>query len=494
MKFLQILVALAILCTPALGQTTTIFDSWNKGSVDNNPTGSTSFTIFEPHMITYIDTYHWNYGQGTSSGGTISLKKEDGETFGPWTVTAESGSGAANAWWISHPDMVIPAGTYSIIDSEPETWSKNSESNDCGFSKVEGHPEKAAEFTPDSGKETEAALTTDEALGNKENKIRVVDEVEPRSKYLTDSELDTLHNFGKELLNNAPPEIRNGGDLAKARYAYTEYCSVLAKGGAPVNADYWTRFQNLIINQDPGRWTCGFHEDSLNQIFNGMGLGEKIVELEAQREGIMPEDVSKMTDPNFNHIAIAIKAEGDIFVFDPWQQALNSKNGDYSGAEESMWNGMPASVWGKILREKQQYIQFTDNGGNNWYDSTAPIVEKYYPKSKKDLEVPNKDAEDWYNKGIDIFNQYLDFEGAINAYDEAIRLNPNYADAWNARSVALSEQDKYDESLKAIDEALRIDSNNAKFWHNRGIILKNLGRTLDADAAYAKAKDLGYTG
>jgi len=141
MKFLPILVALAMLCTPALGQTTAIFDNWNKGSVDNNPTGSTSFTISEPQMITYIDTYHWNYGSGTEAGGTISLKKEAGETFGPWTVKAESGSGAANAWWRSYPDEVIPAGTYTIIDSEPETWSQNSGSNGCGFSKVEGYPQ-----------------------------------------------------------------------------------------------------------------------------------------------------------------------------------------------------------------------------------------------------------------------------------------------------------------------------------------------------------------
>ncbi len=116
-----------------------IFDSWNTGSVDNNPTCSPIFTISQPQKITYIDTYHWNYGQGTSSGGTISLQNGNSETFGPWAVTAESASGAANAWWKSHPDMVIPAGTYTIIDSEPETWSKNSESP-CGFSKVEGYP------------------------------------------------------------------------------------------------------------------------------------------------------------------------------------------------------------------------------------------------------------------------------------------------------------------------------------------------------------------
>ena len=37
-----------------------IYNSWNTGSVNNNPTCSPFFTISEPQMITYIDTYHWN--------------------------------------------------------------------------------------------------------------------------------------------------------------------------------------------------------------------------------------------------------------------------------------------------------------------------------------------------------------------------------------------------------------------------------------------------
>jgi Flp pilus assembly protein TadD len=62
------------------------------------------------------------------------------------------------------------------------------------------------------------------------------------------------------------------------------------------------------------------------------------------------------------------------------------------------------------------------------------------------------------------------------------------------QGVALSNQHKYDEAIKATDEAIRIDPNNAKFWHNNGIFLNHLGRTSEADAAYARAKDLGYTG
>jgi S-layer protein (TIGR01567 family) len=120
-----------------------IFNNWNIGSVDNSPSSATIFTISEPYMITYIDTYHWNDGSGTEAGGTVALRDDDGKEYGPWQVETKSGQGGVpNAWWIAHPNEKIPAGAYEIIDSDQSTWSQNSESGGCGFSKVEGYPIK----------------------------------------------------------------------------------------------------------------------------------------------------------------------------------------------------------------------------------------------------------------------------------------------------------------------------------------------------------------
>jgi hypothetical protein len=127
---------------PAGSDEAVILDSWNLVAVDNNPNCSPTLTLSKPHMITYIDTYHWNYGQGTESGGSISLQDGNGETFGPWQVEAQSASGAANAWWIAHPNEIVPAGNYIIIDSQPETWSRNAKSP-CGFVKIQGYPVKS---------------------------------------------------------------------------------------------------------------------------------------------------------------------------------------------------------------------------------------------------------------------------------------------------------------------------------------------------------------
>ena len=42
------------------------------------------------------------------------------------------------------------------------------------------------------------------------------------------------------------------------------------------------------------------------------------------------------------------------------------------------------------------------------------------------------------------------YDEAIKAFDEAIRLDPNLAGAWNNKGVALNSQGNYDEAIKAM--------------------------------------------
>jgi Flp pilus assembly protein TadD len=47
---------------------------------------------------------------------------------------------------------------------------------------------------------------------------------------------------------------------------------------------------------------------------------------------------------------------------------------------------------------------------------------------------------------------------------------------------------------ESLNYSVRLDPNYAVAWNNKGEILKALGRTNEADVAYAKAKELGYGG
>ena len=119
-------------------KSTALFDNGNIYATLNNPTRATMFTINAACRITAITTYHWNSGQGAEPG-TIRLVQQGGKVFGPWKAAGVRGQGSVpNATWIVKPDVNIPAGTYTVIDSSPPTWSQNAASQGSGFTRIEG--------------------------------------------------------------------------------------------------------------------------------------------------------------------------------------------------------------------------------------------------------------------------------------------------------------------------------------------------------------------
>jgi hypothetical protein len=102
-----------------------IFTITSVGVAENGASQPTVFTIKESWLVTEIKTYHWNNGKGLTPG-TIGLKSSDGTVYGPWQSTGAPGQGGvADAYWIVKPQVTIPAGTYTVIDSDPSTWAKN---------------------------------------------------------------------------------------------------------------------------------------------------------------------------------------------------------------------------------------------------------------------------------------------------------------------------------------------------------------------------------
>ena len=117
-----------------------IFNNGNTGGVYNNPSRATTFTLRAPHVITLITNYHWNNGRGATPG-TIALRGSDGRTYGSWRTSGSPGQGGVpNANWNAAPNVTLPAGTYTVIDSNPATWAQNSDSQGSGHTRVEGYP------------------------------------------------------------------------------------------------------------------------------------------------------------------------------------------------------------------------------------------------------------------------------------------------------------------------------------------------------------------
>jgi hypothetical protein len=119
--------------TPAASTEEEFFAITNGGGVENGATAPTEFTIHEPWLVTAITTYHWNDAQGAAPG-TIGLQDASGQLYGPWQASGTPGQGGVpNAYWTVNPGIVIPAGTYTVIDSDPDTWAQNNGTGGAGM-------------------------------------------------------------------------------------------------------------------------------------------------------------------------------------------------------------------------------------------------------------------------------------------------------------------------------------------------------------------------
>lgn len=118
----------------------TVLDNGNIYKVFNKPTRPTFFSLSYPALLTYIYTYHWNDARGFKPG-QIAVQHEDGTTYGPWKAIGKPGQGGVpNAYWESEPLVQLKAGTYTIIDSNPPSWSQNEGTRGAGFARVRVAP------------------------------------------------------------------------------------------------------------------------------------------------------------------------------------------------------------------------------------------------------------------------------------------------------------------------------------------------------------------
>ena len=78
-------------------------------------------------------------------------------------------------------------------------------------------------------------------------------------------------------------------------------------------------------------------------------------------------------------------------------------------------------------------------------------------------------------------------ENSIAAYNEAIRLKPDYAQAYNNRGNVKGLLERHEEAIADYDEAIRLKPDYAQAYYNRGNAKGRLERHEEAIAAYNEA-------
>ncbi len=160
---------------------------------------------------------------------------------------------------------------------------------------------------------------------------------------------------------------------------------------------------------------------------------------------------------------------------------------------------------GKYASNSNQAIEWYNKGVDlGTLGQYQEAIEAYDQALKINPEL----TAAWYNKGMDL-GTLGRYQEAIEAYDQALKINPEFTEVWSNKGVDLGYLGRYQEAIEAYDQALKINPELTLVWYNKGVALDNLGRyqeaivvydqalkinPRDAEAWYNKGVDLGYLG
>ena len=118
-------------------------------------------------------------------------------------------------------------------------------------------------------------------------------------------------------------------------------------------------------------------------------------------------------------------------------------------------------------------------------------LDHYVYAIKRTTEL--KDSEVTYFNIAYSFYQKEEYVRALENYDKALQLNPEYWDAWVGKGAALVGIGRYEDALIYYDKAVEQNPQNGKAWYDRGYLLEEIGRKDEAEKCFKRAKELSYS-
>jgi len=100
-------------------------------------------------------------------------------------------------------------------------------------------------------------------------------------------------------------------------------------------------------------------------------------------------------------------------------------------------------------------------------------------------------AEDYFNSGIAKHN-LKDYKGAIQNFNKAIEIAPNFTEAYNSRGNAKNQLKDYSGAIQDYNKAIELNPNYAVAYFSRGIAKILSGQKNNGCLDLSKAGELGF--
>ena len=100
----------------------------------------------------------------------------------------------------------------------------------------------------------------------------------------------------------------------------------------------------------------------------------------------------------------------------------------------------------------------------------------------------------YYNNKAVVLYYLKNYTEALASYKEALKVDPENADAHNGMGNIYYHRQSWEKALKAYDRAITLAPRTSSFYRNKSGVLRWLGRNEEAEQASARANLLDSAG
>ena len=173
--------------------------------------------------------------------------------------------------------------------------------------------------------------------------------------------------------------------------------------------------------------------------------------------------------------------------FDAW---LHAHLNEQPVFEDDAVANIPARLRALVLRcVEKAPANRPPNWGTLVDELSAIYLEVVGQPPVLEVTGPALEARELMDKGYSL-TELRRYDEALEAYDDALALQPRYAWAWARKGRTLRLLNRHPEALAAYERALELDPRYAWAWRGKGMILERLDRWEEALVCYQKAAQI----
>jgi tetratricopeptide (TPR) repeat protein len=100
-------------------------------------------------------------------------------------------------------------------------------------------------------------------------------------------------------------------------------------------------------------------------------------------------------------------------------------------------------------------------------------------------------SEELYDQAVDCIAEGK-LDEAVSKYQQAVALDPNFADAWEGLSMAYADKELWAEAIEAAKKVVELSPDDQLGYTNLSRIYQRAGNVPEAEAWAAKARVLDW--